>query len=452
MSLARFTSWVLLLPIFVTTAGCGGRQQLMPTPNLYTRGTDPFPDVPPALQNNRVEVLYLTDRKPENDNRVHREYGYGRSRSVAYGVCEVQFGDDNVTWPQLVGASRAADRSVSLPVTLVDTRELGRFPPTPQTLVEVPDPQITKGASAATHATTLRAARDQTMAGAEVLLSTALAKTPVKEVYLFVHGYNNSFEYSVSTIAQVWHFLGRRGVPIAYSWPAGRSGLLRGYTYDRESSEFTVFHLKEMLHAIADNPNVEKINLIAHSRGTDVLCSALRELHIEMTAAGKSTREALKLGTIILAAPDMDVDVVIQRLVTARLGRLPERFVLYICRQDEALGISNWLFGGLARLGTLRSDIFTPTELEVLRKSKTAQIVDARISDPGPFGHSYFHANPAVSSDLILVMRYHFTPGDEGGRPLRADPKGFWVVDDHYPKSSPAIDALPRYERAAARE
>ena len=41
-------------------------------------------------------------------------------------------------------------------------------------------------------------------------------------------------------------------VPVAYSWPAGSKGLIRGYTYDHDSSEFTVYHLKQMLHALAD--------------------------------------------------------------------------------------------------------------------------------------------------------------------------------------------------------
>ena len=56
-------------------------------------------------------------------------------------------------------------------------------------------------------------------------------------------------------------------------------------------------------------------------------------------------------------------------------------------------------------------------------------------ANPGAFGHDYFHSNPAVSSDLIMVMRYHMMPAEEYGRPLGADGKGFWFVDDKYPKS-----------------
>ena len=70
-------------------------------------------------------------------------------------------------------------------------------------------------------------------------------------------------------IAELWHFLGRQGVPILYTWPAGFGGL-RGYTRDRESGGFTIFHLKQFLRLLASTPELEELNIIAHSRGTDV--------------------------------------------------------------------------------------------------------------------------------------------------------------------------------------
>jgi len=142
----------------------------------------------------------------------------------------------------------------------------------------------------------------------------------------------------------------------------------------------------------------------------------------------------------VLAAADLDVDVVIQRVATARLGKVPERSVVYISSTDEALGFSHWLFGG-ARLGKLQPDIFTTEELEALRKSPYLAIVDARVTKPGAFGHNYFYSNPAVSSDLILVLRYGRAPGAENGRPLKSDGKGFWLVDDNYPGMPPGKTA-----------
>jgi len=48
-------------------------------------------------------------------------------------------------------------------------------------------------------------------------LSARLAQTPRKEVFLFVHGFDNSFDDAVMTTAQLWHFFGREGVPVCYT-------------------------------------------------------------------------------------------------------------------------------------------------------------------------------------------------------------------------------------------
>ena len=432
-------AWSLVV-LISAGAGCGNKPpQLMPTPSLFARGdVNPFLDVPAELQSNKVDVLYVTDRAMEQGgSQKAPRYGYGRSRSVAFGTCQVEFGK-NVSWDQLVEASRSRQRSVDLPVLVASTTKLCRFPPTPRTLLP-----------ASGHEREADEAERQAEDAFRKALSERLAKTRIKEVYLFIHGYNNNFTDSVEIIAQLWHFFGRQGVPIAYTWPAGSGGILRGYTYDRESGEFTVYHLKRALELIASCPDVAKVNIIAHSRGTDVLLTAVRELHLQYrgvpeteafdVAAGERsragalrTRKALKLGTVILAAPDIDVDVVIQRMTTVRLGQVPERFALYVCRSDKALGISNWLFRGGMRAGRLDSSMFTPAELETLRASQALQIVDARVSDPGPYGHSYFHANPAVSSDLILLMRYELLPGAEHGRPLTGTASGFWKITDRY--------------------
>ena len=425
-------------------AGCGGKPQLMPTPNLYATGDPaPFADVPPERRSNHLEILYLTDRKLEEGSTPDRpEYGHKRSRSLAFGVCEVRFGQD-VSWTELVKASTTKRRSVKLEVAMTKATELCRFPPTPRTLVELPDPPGTTQPSA------LQVEHDEALGIAREEFAKRLTASEVKDVYIFVHGVKTGFEGSVTTIAQLWHFLGRQGVAIAYSWPAGGRGLLRGYNYDYNSSEFTVYHLKQTLRAIALFPEVRRIHIIAHSRGTDVVISAVRELHLETAGAGRSTREVFKLGTLALAAPDLDVDVVIQRAVTARLGLVPERTVMYICEKDEALGLSRFLFGSM-RLGKLQPNVFTPEELAALRASKTVAIIDARLQKPGSFGHNYFYSNPAVSSDLILVLRHGASPGAEHGRPLHASENGFWYIDDKYPTTHPAHPAHPAPSQRAA--
>lgn len=91
---------VLALAAGTLLVGC--QQELMPTPNLYAKAKEnPFQNVPQALQSNRVEVVYATDRAPARDKKDRLQYGYERSKSLAFGTCTVEIGR-NVSWDDLV--------------------------------------------------------------------------------------------------------------------------------------------------------------------------------------------------------------------------------------------------------------------------------------------------------------------------------------------------------------
>ncbi len=422
-----------LLLVSLALAGCGSKQpQLMPTPNVYTHPDwNPFADVPQALRSNRVDVLYITDRVPggDKDNKSESpgrlDYGHERSRSAAFGEATLQIGSENLSWDALVQASRSVQRAGKLELNVVSVRELGRFPATPPPLASL-DPELAESQKLPASPAQIEAEKQFT---AE--LSARLATTPRKEVFMFIHGFNVAFDGGIFTTGELWHFLGREGVPISYSWPAGH-GVLRAYEYTRESGEFTVYHLKQTLRMIASCPDLQKIHIIAHSRGTDVITTALRELHLEIRGTAQTQKE-LKLGTVVLAAADMDIDVVIEHDATERIGQAVERAALYLFDHDKALSFSNWLSGGIMRLGDMNPDRFDKDELDALRSMRRLQIIDARITKPGNLGHNYFHANPAVSSDLVLLLRYQLPAGGEYGRPLGVSDAGFWIIDDDYP-------------------
>ena len=442
-----YRGWAVVLVLaWLALSGCSAKPMLMPTPNLYRHPDfNPFAAVPPALQGNRIQVLYVTDRAPEQDHNGQPpapdqvQYGHQRSRSTAFGVAELAIGDAHLSWEELAHESHAAKRDKKLALSVTSTRELGRFAPTPPSLVifgEGKAPATTQAAMSAADAETGKRFLEQ--------LHAQLAKTPRKDVYLFIHGFNVGFNDSILTIGELWHFLGREGVPLAYSWPAGE-GLLRAYEYTNQSAKFTIYHLKQTLRLLASSPVVDKVHIIAHSRGTAVATDAVRELHLEFGCTGEDER-LLKLGTSVLAAADLDIDVVIEQNVTARVGEAVDALAIYVFKGDKALALSNLLSGGSMRLGDVHTDIFDQEEIAALRATRRLQFIDARITKPGSFGHSYFHANPAVSSDLILYLRYQLPPGGKDGRPLGSEDNGFWAIDDQYPGSidTPWFQAIQR--------
>ncbi|TVS09443.1 MAG: alpha/beta hydrolase [Phycisphaerales bacterium] len=265
------------------------------------------------------------------------------------------------------------------------------------------------------------------------LLAEMMLPEDEGRVTVFVHGFNVPFESAVVTAAEIAELTGRRGLVIVYSWPAGSGSLLFGYTHDRESGEFSVLHLRRTLREIASSPDVRQLNLIAHSRGTDVLTTALREINLEERAAGRSTRETLKLGHLILAAPDLDLEVVGQRIAAEYLHMAPVSTTVYFSSRDRALGVANWLFHGISRLGRMDIDrLDEETRRAVSELPPEIELIDVRSRSRG-LGHSYFHQSPEVSSDLYLILVEDRRIGAEYGRPLRRVQYGVWRLEPGYP-------------------
>lgn len=391
----------------------------MPTPNLYVHAEeDPFADVPPALQTSDADILFVTDRVIRTDQAGRAEFGSERSMSLVYGSYVVGMGKD-IAWSDLVADCRSESRKHSIPLSRREVRVVGSFTETPPRRIVV-DHEVREDPSEAPRAA---AAIEQF----HQEISRRVALYPArKEAFVFIHGFNNTMDDAAFTIASLWQFMGRIGVPIAYSWPGGVS-----YAYDRESGEFTIYHLKQFLRALASCPDLEKINLIAHSRGTDVTLSALRELNIEYRAAGKDPREQLKLNNVILAAADIDMKVASQRIGAEGLYVMPERMTIYVSRTDFALRAASWLFKSGDRMGGVSPDDLSRNVRRELSKINRLQVINADISGGG-FGHDYFHSNPSVSSDLIRILRDNKGPGEENGRPMIRRDDGFWVIQDGY--------------------
>ena len=403
-------------------AGCPG-PHLMPTPNVYVQApSNPFADVAPSLRTNTVDVLYATDRQPVPRDDGTLAYGSGRSFSLAVGSCVVAIGQD-VAWDTLVQQSRQAERSQALPLRIRALTEQVRFLATPMPFV------LHNGLP--TVAPAVQEAYEHAAEQVRQDLRQRLTLTARKAAYVYIHGYNNTFDDGVLVIAELWHFLGRQGVPILYTWPAGSGGGLRGYTHDRESGEFTIFHLKQFVRLLAATPELEELHLIAHSRGTDVLTSALRELYIETHAAGKDFRTVYRIKNVVLAAADLDLEVVSQRLAAEYVGLGTERTTIYVSDVDRAIGFANLLFMSFRRIGQLRPEDLTDEQRQHLERVARTQLIDARVPT-GFLGHAYFYRHPAVSADLVLVLRDQLEPGSPG-RPLHKRGANFWQITPEYP-------------------
>ncbi|MEP3029037.1 MAG: alpha/beta hydrolase, partial [Pseudoruegeria sp.] len=249
------------------------------------------------------------------------------------------------------------------------------------------------------------------------------------EVVIFVPGFNNSFEDGLYSLADIWHFSGRHGVPIVYSWPSGAGGLF-GYFTDRESGEFTIFHFKEFLLQLSQIPELRKIHIVAHSRGTDVTTTALREMIIAVRNQGKNPKTELKIANLIMAAPDLDFAVVRQRLIAEGFGAAMGQVTVYMNRGDTALGIAQRLMAG-QRFGRLSQERLKENDKDIFSEVKTVSFVNVE-GVKGLTGHAYYRTNRNVLSDIATIIRQSAVPGSPA-RPLRRLEGNFWDMPASYP-------------------
>jgi esterase/lipase superfamily enzyme len=370
-------------------------------------------------------VLYATDRAIVERSKTFPTYGHGRANSLAFGVADVSL-DPKPSWKELIRESTQAKRGRAYELQLAGVREAGRIQP----LIE----QVIEQATATGRGQTITQAsarhdRNEVHLFHE-LLRGRLDQTAHKDVYIYVHGFNNTFEDAVFRAAEIWHFMGRIGVPIAYTWPAGLGGI-RGYAYDRESSEFTVAHLRRFIQTVAQCPGVERVHLVAHSLGVHVTISALCELHLIYAAQGNSTQRELKLENLVLAAPDVDEDLFLQRFIGENLLQAARRTTIYASQYDRAIELSDIVFASRRRLGTLAVKDFSPKMKQGLAKLPNVQFIECKVSGC-MISHSYVFTHPAVLSDLILVLRDRRDPGAANGRPLRQPAEGIWELTEDY--------------------
>jgi esterase/lipase superfamily enzyme len=252
------------------------------------------------------------------------------------------------------------------------------------------------------------------------------------EVLIFVHGFKNTFDYAAVSLAELWHFIGRRGVPMLYSWPAAHKGMF-GYFIDRESGEFTIYHLKNLIRSLASFSEVERINILAHSRGTDVVTTALRELIIEARAAGHSPRELYRIENLIMAAPDLDFDIVRQRLMAEKIGPAFGQITVYTTDADKALKASQTLMSG-TRFGRIDASDLGEQEQAIFNIVRNVAFIN--VNDVKSYvGHGYYLSSPSTSSDIIRVINTGSKPGDPE-RPLIHENLNFWDMPVGYPGKS----------------
>lgn len=432
--------WVIAsLLAGLLVSGCAAKPRaLMPTPVLYQapNGQAPFGELPAEKRRPEMDLFYITNRAAEDDPQSLLPYGQTRRRGMVFGSAQVRM-VPGLSWETLQEQSRLAERTREIDLELGRVEEIGAFPQEPYKIL--PTSMGTFGRDPAQmrlfHAS---------KAAFQGEVERRLAVAPKKEVMLYIHGFNETFATAAFTAAELCHFFGREQVCSFFTWPASSTGnFLVSYTTTTESAEYAVDHLKKTLRMLAATPGVERLQLLAHSRGTALLLNALRELMIEAIAAGANPADAFRIYNVVLLSPDIDVDIAGQKITgfvsdpdltlawsDDNLPRLLNgRLTIYASPDDRALLVSRILFRSRNRVGQLRPEDISAEMQAYFGNLGRVDLITFSGKRTDLFGHSYFTTNPQVSSDLVQLVRYGKRP-DDPGRQLRRTGPATWAFEN----------------------
>jgi esterase/lipase superfamily enzyme len=253
------------------------------------------------------------------------------------------------------------------------------------------------------------------------LLRSRVEKSSRRELFVFVHGFNVSFEDAALRTAQIHYDLKFEGAPIFFSWPANDKFIFT-YPADETNVSWSVPHLKQFLLEIVKESQAQSVNLIAHSMGNRALAAALREIQLEMQD------KARLFNQVILAAPDIDADDFRNNIAPA-MQKTARGLTLYASSHDEALMASQFIHRR-PRAGDAGDGLTVLSGIDT---------IDVTAIDKSFFGHAYYGSSHPVLNDLKALLMGAVPPRDRIWlSPAERDGLTYWVFQ---PARTAAADA-----------
>ena len=239
-------------------------------------------------------------------------------------------------------------------------------------------------------------------------LNSRVSRSAERNCFVFIHGFNVSFEAAVLCTAQLAADLKFVGTPILYSWASANNA--RRYSQDEESNKMTWPPFRRFLTEVVRASGATRIHLIAHSMGNRALLDALERFAVDAPAPS--------FDQVVLAAPDVPRQNVEPLIASAK--STSSRLTLYASRKDLPLKLSSGKHK-YRRLGRIYDD--APVVLQGL------DTIDVSKFKGDFWGHSAFAKARAVVTDLKELLS-GAPPGRRLGiQPVAvSDDEEYWIL------------------------
>ena len=225
----------------------------------------------------------------------------------------------------------------------------------------------------------------QPLSEAEFVATLNAAVTPnaSRDILLYVHGYNNSFDDAATSLAELQHGTRFKGISLFFSWPS-RGRLLAYWTDEREASRSTDDFVR-YLHLVLQS-RAGKVTVVAHSMGNRVVTEALARIAAE--------RQAPHMGrpfhNIVLAAADIDPDTLSSRIPA--ILTIADRVTIYFSRADRATAASK----AVHNTRVVGHD-------GIVYASEAVDVIDATHVSDSFLAHSYLEERPVMNDIFDLL-------------------------------------------------
>jgi esterase/lipase superfamily enzyme len=302
-----------------------------------------------------VRVFYGTDRKTTGSAKPAEFYGSGRG--------DLQYGYLDVTIPAAHQEAELETRSRWDMVSYFvgDAGLRSRY-----VLLDSVTPQTRDGF--------LSALRKQ------------IKDAPSKDVFIFVHGFNSTFEDAARRCAQLAYDLDFDGTPMMFSWAS--AGSATAYIKDEATVTSSGRKMAQMLDDVVAQSGAERIHLIAHSMGNRALIEALQTYLAQRDA---SNRQHI-FDQIVFTAPDVDREYFVGAIKS--LSGVATRITLYASNSDLALQSSEILHDA-PRAGLAGVNIISLPYIDT---------IDMSAVPADSLGHNYFAASSGAIYDLFRLF------------------------------------------------
>lgn len=250
------------------------------------------------------------------------------------------------------------------------------------------------------------------------------------EAFVFVHGFNVSFQEAAKRTAQMAFDMNFEGLPILYSWPS-RASIL-SYIADTAVVNLSGRRLSRFLEDVVAKSGATRIHLIAHSMGNRALTDAL-----ELFALRYKGRMPA-FDQVLFAAPDLDAGLFAEMVRTIRPAA--RRVTLYASNKDWALAFSRKLHGDSPRAGQGGSEILHAADVDSIDMT---EIGDDMLK------HSYYANNPSALTDILSLFWRDVPPEDRCGMAASVGDNGaYWHYDPRTCDTSALLSTLAYLRQA----